>query len=144
MTCGPKPTKSMKTKKSLQTLLTATDYRPPEGFAAFPAAIHHASTVLFKDVAALRARIDGAPGTSAIRTTIFLNTAGSVCAGVAVVPVQELDDTVSVEHPTGEFSVALDPATPHNVTRADLLRTARMLLRGEVLVPASVLDGVRK
>ena len=56
MTCGPKQTKSMKTKKSLQTLLTATDYRPPEGFAAFPAAIHHASTVLFKDVAALRGR----------------------------------------------------------------------------------------
>ena len=43
-------------KKSLQTLLTTTDYRPPEGFSAFPAAIHHASTVLFKDVAALRAR----------------------------------------------------------------------------------------
>jgi cystathionine beta-lyase len=45
-----------KPKKSLQTLLTATDYRPPEGFAAFPAAIYHASTVLFKDVAALRGR----------------------------------------------------------------------------------------
>ncbi len=43
-------------RKSLQTLLTTTDYRPPEGFAAFPTAIHHASTVLFKDVAALRAR----------------------------------------------------------------------------------------
>ena len=43
-------------KKSLQTLLTTTDYRPPAGFGAFPTAIHHASTVLFKDVAALRAR----------------------------------------------------------------------------------------
>lgn len=43
-------------KKHLQTLLTTTDYRPPEGFGAFPTAIHHASTVLFKDVAALRAR----------------------------------------------------------------------------------------
>lgn len=42
--------------KRMQTLLTTTDYRPPEGFAAFPTAIHHASTVLFKDVAALRAR----------------------------------------------------------------------------------------
>ncbi len=42
--------------KSLQTLLTTTDYRPPEGFAAFPTAIHHASTVLFRNVAALRAR----------------------------------------------------------------------------------------
>lgn len=46
----------MKKKKSLQTLLTTTDYKPPVGFAAFPTAIHHASTVLFKDVAALRAR----------------------------------------------------------------------------------------
>ncbi len=43
-------------KKSLQTLLTTTDYHPPEGFGAFPTPIHHASTVLFKDVAALRAR----------------------------------------------------------------------------------------
>ncbi len=43
-------------QKSLQTLLTTTDYRAPEGFAAFPTAVHHASTVLFKDVAALRAR----------------------------------------------------------------------------------------
>ena len=46
----------MTKKKSLQTLLTTTDYKPPSGFAAFPTAIHHASTVLFKDVAALRAR----------------------------------------------------------------------------------------
>jgi cystathionine beta-lyase len=43
-------------KKHLQTLLTTTDYRPPEGFSAFPTAIHHASTVIFNDVAALRAR----------------------------------------------------------------------------------------
>ncbi|MEY3694483.1 MAG: hypothetical protein RL083_308, partial [Pseudomonadota bacterium] len=43
-------------KKSLQTRLTTTGYRPPEGFAAFPTAIHHASTVLFKNVSALRAR----------------------------------------------------------------------------------------
>ena len=46
----------MTKKKSLQTLLTTTDYKPPVGFAAFPTAIHHASTVLFKDVAALRVR----------------------------------------------------------------------------------------
>lgn len=46
----------MSDKKSFQTLLTTTDYRPPEGFAAFTTPIHHASTVLFKDVAALRSR----------------------------------------------------------------------------------------
>ncbi|MET3131411.1 cystathionine beta-lyase [Oxalobacteraceae bacterium GrIS 1.11] len=44
----------MKTKKSIRTALVHTDYKAPEGFAAFPSAIHHASTVLFKDVAAMR------------------------------------------------------------------------------------------
>jgi len=42
------------TKKHLQTQIIHTDYTPPEGFAAFPSAIHHASTVLFKNVAAMR------------------------------------------------------------------------------------------
>lgn len=41
-------------KKSLQTTLIHSAYTPPQGFAAFPAAIHHASTVLFKDVASMR------------------------------------------------------------------------------------------
>ena len=41
-------------KKHLQTQIIHTDYLPPEGFAAFPSAIHHASTVLFKNVAAMR------------------------------------------------------------------------------------------
>lgn len=31
-------------------------YTPPAGFDAFPPAVHKASTVMFKDVAALRAR----------------------------------------------------------------------------------------
>jgi 4-oxalomesaconate tautomerase len=68
---------------------------------------------------------------------------GSVCEGVAVMPQQGLERTVSVEHPTGEFSVALglDPANPHNVTRAALLRTARLLMRGEVMVPVALWDG---
>ena len=42
------------TKKRLQTQIIHTDYVPPESFAAFPSAIHHASTVLFKSVAAMR------------------------------------------------------------------------------------------
>jgi cystathionine beta-lyase len=42
------------TKKSLQTTLIHTDYTAPGGFAAFPPAIHHASTVLFENVAAMR------------------------------------------------------------------------------------------
>jgi cystathionine beta-lyase len=41
-------------KKSLQTTLVHTNYTAPGGFDAFPPAIHHASTVLFENVAAMR------------------------------------------------------------------------------------------
>lgn len=41
---------------SPQTALIHSDYRAPDGFSALPQAIHHASTVLFKDVAAMRSR----------------------------------------------------------------------------------------
>lgn len=46
----------MPDSKSLQTILIHTDYTAPAGFGAFPAPIHHASTVLFKNVAAMRSR----------------------------------------------------------------------------------------
>ena len=64
---------------------------------------------------------------------------GSVTQGLAVMPSGN-PKTISVEHPTGEFSVELgiDPANPQNVTRAALLRTARLLMRGDVMVPRSV------
>lgn len=45
--------------KSLQTALVHSDYTPPEGFAALTSPIHHASTVLYENVAALRARVPG-------------------------------------------------------------------------------------
>ncbi len=64
---------------------------------------------------------------------------GSVTQGIAEVPDGSIK-TISVEHPTGEFSVELelDPTNPQSVARAALLRTARLLMRGEVMVPASV------
>jgi len=67
---------------------------------------------------------------------------GSVCEGVVVMETGH-EPRVSVEHPTGEFSVALglDPANPQSVTRAALLRTARLIMRGEVMVPAAVWGG---
>lgn len=43
-------------KKNSQTALMHSDYIAPTGFDAFPVAIHHASTVLFRNVAAMRAR----------------------------------------------------------------------------------------
>lgn len=47
------------------------------------------------------------------------------------------DITISVEHPAGEFSVELgmDPDNPQQVTKAALLRTARLIMFGDVLVP---------
>ena len=67
---------------------------------------------------------------------------GSVADGVAVLPPGNRK-AVSVEHPTGEFTVELelDPAHPQNVLRAALLRTARLIMRGEVMIPRAVWDG---
>jgi 4-oxalomesaconate tautomerase len=67
---------------------------------------------------------------------------GSVAQELATMP-PGIVKTVSVEHPTGEFSVELevDPANLQNVTRAALMRTARLIMRGELMVPQSVWTG---
>lgn len=70
---------------------------------------------------------------------------GSVATGVVSVP-NGVVKRLSVEHPTGELSVELevtetDGAQPQ-VIRASLVRTARSLFRGEVLIPSSIWDGV--
>jgi 4-oxalomesaconate tautomerase len=68
--------------------------------------------------------------------------AGTVADGIATLPAGSVKP-VSVEHPTGEFTVLLelDPADPQKVVSAALLRTARLIMRGEVMVPAAVWDG---
>jgi len=68
----------------------------------------------------------------------------SIAAGIARVGAGN-PRTISVEHPSGEFSVELevDPQAPHNVTRAALLRTARLIMRGQVMIPASIWSGAR-
>ncbi|HMK84954.1 MAG TPA: 4-oxalomesaconate tautomerase [Steroidobacteraceae bacterium] len=62
---------------------------------------------------------------------------GTVAHRYATVP-EGVRKLVSVEHPSGEFSVALtmNPQSPGEVQRAALVRTARLLMRGEVCVPA--------
>ncbi len=51
--------------------------------------------------------------------------------------------TLSVEHPSGEFSVVLtmNPENPSEVLQAALLRTARLIMRGEVFVPQAIYSG---
>src|SRR5690606_19302300 len=64
---------------------------------------------------------------------------GSVAHDVAA-PASGLVRQASVEHPTGEFSVELelDPHDPRRIVRTALLRTARLIMRGEVMIPAAV------
>jgi 4-oxalomesaconate tautomerase len=64
---------------------------------------------------------------------------GSVTDGLALLPEGRIKQ-VSVEHPSGEFSVELevDENDPTQVIRAALLRTARLIMRGEVMVPAAI------
>jgi len=82
----------------------------------------------------------GVLGAVTLATAAVLS--GSVAEGVAVLPPGNRK-AVSVEHPTGEFTVELelDPQQPQNVLRAALLRTARLIMRGEVLIPRVVWDG---
>jgi len=62
---------------------------------------------------------------------------GSIADGIAAA-LPGVRQMLSIEHPSGEFSVELelDPNNPGQVLRAALLRTARPIMRGEVLIPA--------
>ena len=70
---------------------------------------------------------------------------GSAAAPIAAIPKGDTR-LISVEHPSGEFSVELETRPGDNggidVVRAALLRTTRRLFEGNVLVPEAVWDGV--
>jgi len=69
-------------------------------------------------------------------------TEGTVAHRVSQVP-PGARKIFSVQHPTGEFTVvlAMNAQNPAEVERASLLRTARLLMRGEVFVPAELWKG---
>ncbi len=64
-------------------------------------------------------------------------TPGTVANSVAQIPPGARKE-FSVQHPTGEFTVTLtmSPSNPAEVASASLLRTARLIMRGEVMIPA--------
>ena len=66
-------------------------------------------------------------------------TPGTVASRVAVSPAGARK-VFSVQHPSGEFTVVLEmsAANPAEVARASLLRTARLLMRGEVMIPGDI------
>ncbi|RWU25538.1 4-oxalomesaconate tautomerase [Pseudomonas alkylphenolica] len=61
---------------------------------------------------------------------------GSVASGLAQVAEGEVKQ-LAVEHPTGEFTVALR-VQQGQVTNCGLMRTARLLMAGEVCVPQAL------
>ena len=69
---------------------------------------------------------------------------GSVTSGIVSVP-QGTVKRLSVEHPSGEFSLEIEVGAKSGgkivVVRSSLIRTARALFRGEVLVPKRIWNG---
>ena len=69
---------------------------------------------------------------------------GSVAQKMTGLQAENGRITLDVEHPTGFFTVGLEVEANSSkvvLQRAGLLRTARMLIRGEVLIPKSIWDG---
>jgi 4-oxalomesaconate tautomerase len=104
----------------------------------------------------------GAGGDIATRTFIphkchaAIGVFGAVTVGTACVLPGSVAYTIatqhtglvkklSVEHPTGEFSLEIEvdgtSGQELKIVRSSLIRTARALFRGDVLVPATVWDG---
>ncbi|WP_296949773.1 cystathionine beta-lyase [uncultured Massilia sp.] len=91
--------------KHLQTRLVRSDYVAPAGFDAYPTAIHHASTVLFKDVASMRAAdwkrkdaytygLHGTPTTFTLEARLAAIEGGDYCllapSGLAAIAMVDL------------------------------------------------------
>jgi 4-oxalomesaconate tautomerase len=67
--------------------------------------------------------------------------AGSVANELAAVPAQSTTVSLDIEHPTGYFTVDMTVSGEGAETRVEsaaLLRTARLLMRGDVFIPSSV------
>ena len=83
----------------------------------------------------------GVLGAVSVATACILS--GSVADGIARVPDGSVRH-MSVEHPSGEFSVTLEVGGTRErptVLKVGLLRTARLIMRGVVFVPTGVWDG---
>lgn len=84
----------------------------------------------------------GVLGAVSVATACMLP--GSVAAQIADIEAGDGERRLDVEHPTGFFTVDIDVSTAGGtveVRRAALLRTARLIMRGEIFVPASLWSG---
>ncbi len=69
---------------------------------------------------------------------------GTVCESIAVVTNPNASSfALSVEHPSGEFTVNLETETDKQkvrIVKAGVIRTARLLAKGELFIPAESID----
>ena len=94
----------MSKPQTRQTRLLHSDYEPPAGFGAFPVPVHHASTVIFKSVADMRARdwrrrnaytygLHGTPTTFALEERLAGLEGGKYCvlapSGLAAITIAD-------------------------------------------------------
>src|ERR1700678_1439196 len=80
----------------------------------------------------------GVFGAVSVATACLLE--GSVADDVAGIRISGDSVTLDIEHPTGYFSVTMDVSSRDGeitINSAALLRTARLLMRGEAYVPSS-------
>lgn len=81
----------------------------------------------------------GVLGAVSVATACILP--GTVCEGLARVGTGKVK-LLSIEHPSGEFTVNLETSVKGNqiqVGKAGVVRTARLLSRGELYVPADLI-----
>jgi 4-oxalomesaconate tautomerase len=73
-----------------------------------------------------------------VATACVLN--GTVAQPIAALSSDQRIHSISIEHPTGDFTVQLEQSAedPMVIEKAGLVRTARLLMRGDVMIPASV------
>ena len=74
----------------------------------------------------------------AVSTATACLLKGTVMDGIAVVYDKH---NLSIEHPTGEFTVCLNITNKNNniiINQAGVIRTARLLSKGEVFVPGNI------
>lgn len=94
----------MNKHQTRQTKLLHSDYEPPAGFGAFPVPVHHASTVIFKSVADMRARdwrrrdaytygLHGTPTTFTLEARLAEMEGGKYCvlapSGLAAITIAD-------------------------------------------------------
>ncbi len=86
----------------------------------------------------------GVLGAASVATACILP--GTVTESLARIKPDNSIHLIDVEHPTGFFSVEieLDKSSPQaEIKRVALLRTARLLMRGEVLIPEDLKQNIK-